>query len=261
MNKIGDFHESAFLISKQMFTAANGFVWLMVFVSPLLFKRRKPDGDFKLWHCFALLMCFFPLLLYSGINYPHRLIITTPILAVLAGVSSGILWDAGGLRLRGLIASGLLLCVSSFGYFLYKAHSLNYASRMNAPFEIAEFLNGRNVRGKYAYFTHNHISYWLTGTEIPTRFVHPQTVALTDFVRAYENNPGVSPTDELKSIFLKEPVFVVIRQSLDYFNDLQKEFIRNQLRKNYTLVKTVPDLYARKKAARDVLVYERKGVY
>ncbi len=84
----------------------------------------------------------------------------------------------------------------------------------------------------------------------------------TDWQRVFENDGRISPEDELEAIFLKNPVFVVTQYAPYHFSDFQTAFLHQKLKSDYTLVATVPDLYARRKNNdKDVLIYEKKGVY
>ena len=123
---------------------------------------------------------------------------------------------------------GLILILNVFPLSLLMAkyqsvtkHLIHGTPIPDTSFEIAEYLRSQDVEGHYLYFTSNHIGYWLTGTLIPTRQVHPSNVSRNVYIKVIEG-PDASSTTELGRIFSKKPLFVIRQPEIWYATE---EFI------------------------------------
>jgi hypothetical protein len=82
-------------------------------------------------------------------------------------------------------------------------------------YSIAAALNEKGAAGEYAFFPEAHIAYLLTGTRIPTRFVHPSLIVNEPILRTVEG-PAATVRSEILSIFAKKPLFVALRDDIFY---------------------------------------------
>ncbi len=106
----------------------------------------------------------------------------------------------------------------------------------DTAYKVAEYLNSRDVYGKYVYFTKWNIGYWMTGALIPTRFIHPSHMGESHMLSSLYRKL-TDPVSELRSIFQKRPVYVVtdIADEQIRGDDMLKRAFENELRSNYVL--------------------------
>jgi hypothetical protein len=112
-------------------------------------------------------------------------------------------------------------------------------------YKIVNYLNERDVSGRYVYLTMYHVGYCLTGAEAPTRYAHPSDIAKRFLLRAMDGETA-TPERELDAILGKEPVFIVKPERLWYFDQFDtwcNALLDSEIRENYTLEAQFGDIY------------------
>ena len=123
----------------------------------------------------------------------------------------------------------------------------NRPMRDDTCFRIARFLNDKGVRGRYIYMVNScQIDYWLTGSLIPTKYIHPSNLLLREreYMLKGIDGSGASREKELESILEKYPKFIVFRNDL-WPEDLRslKVLIDRKMASSYQLVDTIDAHY------------------
>ena len=80
----------------------------------------------------------------------------------------------------------------------------------------------------------DHIVYWLTDTESPTRLAHPSNIGRRYFLEMALGKNATTES-ELNNIFQKSPEFVVLPSTLWFLDDSGKQELNKLLDARYTL--------------------------
>jgi len=100
------------------------------------------------------------------------------------------------------------------------------------PRIIAGKLKHEIQQGDLIFTTnYRHIIYYLLDTDIPSRYVHPSLLTLSNHIDA----TGINPAKEINRILLMKPEYIIIQDSF-FMYDSEKMF-----RKYYTHYKTYND--------------------
>ena len=87
-------------------------------------------------------------------------------------------------------------------------------------YRIARYLREDNPNREPVYLMTDHIAYWLTGTQPPTRMTaHPSNVAREYLIEAVVG-PSASPGSEMEKILATRPRYIVTRNRLWYMRDV-----------------------------------------
>lgn len=252
-------------------------------------KREFADGNILLWLCFphgilsifffqknkdikravvAMLIIFLAQvfsIFYTGTIFGyHYLGLITPIMALVCGVAISFWFSSGAGRVMAvkfiavfIIAAGLIFSLHKHVYPLYREIASKVMLRQplddDTCYQIAEYLNKENVKGKYIYLLNNcHIVYFLTDSRLPTKYVHPTNIIKYDYMLKVIDGPEATDETELQKILLKKPAFIVYKDgSWPTPDDDFRKMLFIELDKQYRLVKVINDdhfIYRRKRS-------------
>jgi 4-amino-4-deoxy-L-arabinose transferase-like glycosyltransferase len=103
-------------------------------------------------------------------------------------------------------------------------------------YEIADFIRSQGTEDYSLFMMDDNLVYWLLGRYPPTLLAtHPSALG-KPFVRRYLEPNSVTTEDALRSVFLREPTFVVWRPNLFYLSAADVRFLEQELMTDYVLV-------------------------
>lgn len=134
----------------------------------------------------------------------HYFLLFMPPASILAGKLIGEL-AVSYPRLRMLALLLVVICINPIG--LYNDHAKVYAlARRDVPQIIATTIKDELSPKDFIFvFNYQPILYLLTEAKVPTKHAFP-----ADWSLQFQKTSGLNPIEELKSIFQKAPVFVIV---------------------------------------------------
>jgi hypothetical protein len=102
-------------------------------------------------------------------------------------------------------------------------------------YDIADFITSRGTEDYSLFMINNQLVYWLLGRYPPTRLAtHPSNIS-KPVIRKFLEPDSDTTEDALRSVFRREPTFVVWRPNLWYLNAAAVRFLEHELTTAYVL--------------------------
>jgi hypothetical protein len=173
----------------------------------------------------------------SGATAEHYMIQLMPFTALFAAFFLDALPNL--IRPIGLaFGTGILLTSMASVWNQYQVmvdRALAHESQRFGPaYEIADYLHRENPANRPVYMLTDHIVYWLTDTESPTRLAHPSNIGRR-YLLEMALGKNATTESELDNIFQKAPEFVVLPSTLWFLDDSAKLELSKLLDARYTL--------------------------
>ncbi len=205
-------------------------------IAGLLIAWRAPTataGRQAMTAVAALLTATAVSIVMSGGAFGHYLIQLVP----LASVACGVLAVHPTQSIRRAIWSAVMMLgalslvpVAEQYRLLATRHSAGLSLRHGEGYEIADYLNRENAGRRPILMFSDHIAYWLSRSEPPSGYAtHPSTLGRPNVLRVM----GTSPQDELRRIFGRHPVFVVIDRREQFLQDEERTWVDEVLHRDY----------------------------
>jgi hypothetical protein len=103
-------------------------------------------------------------------------------------------------------------------------------------YDIADYIRSQGIESFSLFMMDNHLVYWLLGRYPPTRLAtHPSALG-KPFIRKYLEPNSSSTEDALRSVFRRDPTFVVWRPNLWYLDPAAVRFLQYELTNAYVLM-------------------------
>jgi len=219
----------------------NIFMWMCTFAGMATITVRWKRLSLSSRHAMILLTLSTLATAYgivkSGISAEHYMIQIMPFAALYAAFFLDALPD--GIRPIGLaFGTGVLLTSMASVWNQYQVmvdRAYAHESQKFGPaYEIAEYLRRENPSKRPVYMLTDHIVYWLTDTESPTRLAHPSNIGRRYFLEMALGKDATTES-ELHNIFRKSPEFVVLPSTVWFLDDSGKLELDKLLDARYTL--------------------------
>jgi hypothetical protein len=102
-------------------------------------------------------------------------------------------------------------------------------------YDITDYIRNQRIEDFSLFMTSNHLVYWLLGRYPPTLLAtHPSSIS-KPFIRRYLEPASQTTEDALRSVFRREPNFVVWGD-VWYLTPADIGFVEHELANTYTLV-------------------------
>jgi hypothetical protein len=124
---------------------------------------------------------------------------------------------------------------SALAQHLWRGERLSYG----ISYDIADYIGSQGIEDFSLFMMDNHLVYWLLGRYPPTRLAtHPSALG-KPFVRKYLEPTSFTTEDALRSVFRREPTFVVWRPNLGYLDSAAIRFLQQELTNAYVLIRQI----------------------
>lgn len=222
--------ENTFVSLWALMKSKIALVWLIGLCGiPLLLKEKRAG---------SVIISFFALafisILRTGHGFQHYFIVLVPFFALSGGVLAGRLAGLHKNALPALLALALL--VSAQNIYNSARATITVPFRGLATYDsnyaAINELKKLNAAGDYAYFAVFPIGYWLTGTKLPTRYLHPGDIVRDDMLRLMDG-PQAGHMAEMEAIFSKKPAFLVTKKYLLNISPDMVAYLNGQTRAHY----------------------------
>jgi hypothetical protein len=115
---------------------------------------------------------------------------------------------------------------------LWRGEPLSYG----IEYDIARYIRSQRIDDFSLFMMDYHLVYWLLGRYPLTRLAtHPSTLS-KPFLRKYLEPGSYTTEDALRSVFRREPTFVVWRPNLWYLDPAAVGFVQEELTNAYVLI-------------------------
>jgi hypothetical protein len=197
--------------NKESIPLLLGFIAALgLWCRPSSFSGRRASSD-ETWRLVALSLIGFSTawsIAGSGGGFGHYIIQGIPFFALPAARFYVALWSG---RHRAVQAVGWLLIIFIL-YFptekIWKKYPIK--STKSREQKVAEYIGPRNPDKLPVYLMSSHGAHWYLGTPPIAKIVtHPTNITKVDLF-PFVLEPGATPTGELRKIFAKKPVFIVV---------------------------------------------------
>jgi hypothetical protein len=131
----------------------------------------------------------------------------------------------------------------------WKGESLSYG----IEYDIADYIRSQGT-GDFSLFMLNHqLVYWLLGRYPLTRLATHPSALTKPFVRRYLEPDSQTTEDALRSVFQREPTFVVFSENLPslYLDSIAVRFLEQELANAYVLVGHIGSAQIYRRSGRD----------
>ena len=219
----------------------NIFMWLCAFAGmAALFVRWKSLTAFTRNAIIVLTLGMLATaagIVKSGATAEHYMIQLVPFTALYAAFFLARLPNS--FRSIGLaFGTGILLTslapVSDQYKVMVDRALAHEGQRFGPAYEIADYLHRENPNNRPVYMLTDHIVYWFTNWEAPTRLAHPSNIGRR-YLLEMALGQNATTESELDNIFQKTPEFVVLPSTLWFLDESGKHHLNKLLDARYTL--------------------------
>jgi len=127
-------------------------------------------------------------------------------------------------------------------------------------YDIAALIRSQGTEDYSLFMMHHHLVYWLLGRYPLTRLAtHPSNISRSS-IRKHLEPSSETTEDALRSVFLREPTFVVYYPNLSYLDSNATRFLENELTTAYALVGRVGLARILRRKARDGRIWSSGSV-
>ncbi|MDD5759371.1 MAG: glycosyltransferase family 39 protein [Desulfobulbaceae bacterium] len=214
---------------REDFLNGNYLLWMLVGIALLLLPLKGPLATRRYSVAIiAILASQLASIFYTGTNFAyHYLIMATPIMTLMAGVSIDTI--AKSMKVRGKISAvywtttlsilALLPFLCGQGNLMTKHskvinHLIGESKTIDDPCgDISAYLNKIGVANRYILMMNScQIVYWQTGAKYPTKYIHPSDLLEKEYMLQAIDGPDATRENELKEILEKRPKFIIWRR-------------------------------------------------
>jgi hypothetical protein len=121
---------------------------------------------------------------------------------------------------------------SALGQRLWRGEPLSYG----IAYDIAAFIKSQGIEDFSLFAMNNHLVYWLLDRYPPTLLAtHPSALGKPFAIKMVECD-SCTAEDALRSVFRREPTFVVGPPNEDFFDSTAVRFVQHELANAYVLI-------------------------
>jgi 4-amino-4-deoxy-L-arabinose transferase-like glycosyltransferase len=236
-------------LHKSSTNLAGVTMWGSAILGAFIIARRwrdlGPERRSDWLMCGAFVVGSFLSIVETGRTYEHYFIQLVPGLSMFAAAAFILPCKAFGLSKADWtkLVFGTVLIVlvifrtaaaewSVLAQRFWRGEPLSYG----VEYDIADKIRSQGIEDFSLFMMDNHLVYWLLGRYPPTRLAtHPSALG-KQFVRKYLEPASYTTEDALRSVFRREPTFVVWRPNLGYLDQPSVRFVQQELTNAYVLI-------------------------
>jgi hypothetical protein len=248
-------HSSASLVGATMWGAA--------IVGAIIIFRRWRDLATERRHDWALCGVFvvgsFLSIVMTGPVYEHYFTQLVPGLSMFAAAafipadkSLGLTkadWTKflfGSLMICTVILRAAAAEWSALAQRLWRGEPLSYG----IEYDIADYIRSQGIEDFSLFMMDYHLVYWLLDRYPPTRLAtHPSNLA-KPYLRRHIEPDSQTTEDALRSVFRRQPTFVVWRPNLWYLDPAAVGFLQDELTNAYAFIGQIESARIYRRSAR-----------
>jgi hypothetical protein len=243
-------------------SGSGAIMWGAAVVGIFIICRRwrglEPQrrSDWLLWGAFVI-GSFLSIAMTGLPVYPHYFVQLVPGLSMFgagAFISPG--KDFGLLRADwtkvlfgiALIILAIFRTAAAEWSALVERFSRNEPLSYGIAYDIAAYISNQQIKYFSLFATDQHLVYWLLGKYSPTLLTtHPSSLG-KPFIRKYVEPTSYTTEDALRSVFRRQPTFVVWIPDLWYLDSAGARVLQHELMNAYTLIGQIDSarIYRRK---------------
>ena len=239
-------------VAKTLRESSTGLVgatmWGAAILGAFILSRRwrdlSPEDRTNWLLCGAFVLGSFLSIVMTGTVYGHYFVQLVPGLSMFAAATfiprgkALASWKADGAKFAfgiALIALTIFRTAaaewSTLSQRLWAGEPLSYGT----AYDIANFISSQGDEDYSLFMVNTQLVYWLLGRYPPTLLATHPSALRKPFIRKYLEPDSETTEDALRSVFLRQPTFVVWRPN-QWLNGAAARFLEQELMTAYVLV-------------------------